>query len=203
MLHDLFYGESLLFVWLQHFINEVDEFRGELLLDFPLNLFPEKLSLALNEVFVEWVFEIGICVYGGEPTDELKQNHSEGENIVGVWVIVLLVDKLRRHVADCAQQLVDPVTAKALAGEPEIDELNFEILIEQDILILDVPVDDSSAVEVLDRFGYLHEIEPCYLLRELALRSNQIVNHLLVGHKVEDEHIPETVHNLDDIFMVK
>ena len=76
-----------------------------------------------------------------------KENDAEGEQVDNLALIRQLGDNLRGHVSRRADlRAINARTIAALnsAGEPEIDNLDIEVLVEQDVLWLEVAVRETS-----------------------------------------------------------
>ena len=77
-----------------------------------------------------------------------------------------------------------------IGAGPEVNELEVEGLeVDQEVLILDVPVDDSLPVASNDSLHHLAEKVPCHLLLKHALLSDEVKEVLAWGgllHHVDE-----------------
>lgn len=116
----------------------------------------------------------------------LVGNDSQRE-IVNRDAVVLATHDLRSHVARSAAGLLGVVWIPN-AGYPEISHAQVSLIVEDQVLRLDVPVEDALAVDVLKSHHYASNEELCLLLAEAPVPRDvvsEIAPRQQVHHQIQ------------------
>ena len=172
VLLDLGGGEALVGVGLEDLVDQVDALRGKAL---------GHLELAAQDFLVQLrsglVFKRQIAGHHGEKDDAARPD------IDPRTVVLQPVDHLRCCVAGRATGRFQHLTLLVGVAEAEIDQSNILLMVEEQVLRLEVPVNDAQLVEVLDAADDLLEEFAGFGLLELLL-LHDVVEELAPAHEL-------------------
>lgn len=136
--------------------------------------------------------EIDLQMKGGWPgertVEHLVEKDAEAPAVQfgGVAGLERVVDHFRGHVRVRAADARLPRDRLELAGAAEVAQFDVEAGVEKEVLWLDVPVQDVSAVEVLDCLGGLGEEAEGHVLAESEVTVD-VQKQRAVGRLFQDD----------------
>lgn len=105
-----------------------------------------------------------------------EQKHPQAPKICVVGYVIFFGDDFRGHVGGCSTEGIDSGRGNRLQAEPEINQFELLIAVEQDVFSLDIAVDDIPLVEIADGFGdSLEELLGLGLLHAVLWLGKQVV----------------------------
>ena len=124
-------------------------------------------------------------VEGKIPASHREQHDPRAPYVRFERVVLVPEDHLRSRVARRPAGGLEPLLFLVEVAEPEVDELDVQLVIQQQVLGLEVPVHDLQRVDVLNA---LH-----YLLVELA--SFDLLQRFLLHDVVEELSLGRVLHH--------
>ena len=127
-----------------------------------------------------------------------EENDSDGEHVNILSLVGLALLNLGSHVGHGATVRVERVDV-LIAGEAEVGEFQVELVIDEDVFKLQVAVDDSAAVHVLDGVKHLVEEESACVLSHSAHSLAEVEEKAALDelHNDVDEVVDDTATGLD------
>lgn len=179
MVHDVNNGWSVLWVELEHGLEEIlkvvreESFLAWLVLGVDL---PEDISSVGSQTLVEWV----LWLSGGERWmlgDHDEQDDGSSEDIhrfsfvwhfkVDFWSHVVQSSKL-------GMEHTGSISSLDWSSEPEVSNLKSILVVKQEILWLQISVSDSCLMAVVETLHELFHVEPGKWLIEPSRNSDEI-----------------------------
>ena len=113
-----------------------------------VDLLEVGVGLALEDQVVE-VFLLAGLLEWEDALDDDEEDDSDAEHVhIGALVLLSLLD-FRCHVGHGAAVRLQSVDV-LVAGEAEVSQLEVEVVVDEDVLEFQVPVDDFAAVHEFD-----------------------------------------------------
>jgi len=140
---------------------------------------------------VEVFFSAGL-LEGEDALDDDEQNDAEGEEVDLLTIVGLAFLDLGGHVGECAAVALEAVDV-LVASEAKVSEFEVHLLVNENVFELEVAVDNSVRVHVLNGVKHLVCEEPSGVLAHLAKTLADVeketalhVVHDQVDHVVDD-----------------
>ena len=142
---DLLNGGSLVALIAEELENEVLEVLAESL---SIDFLEVDIGLALKEQVVE-VFLLSCLLEWEDALDNDEKDDSNGEHVDVLALVLLALLDLRGHVGHGAAVALQRVNV-LVAGKTEVGKLQVQVVVHENVFELQVAVDHSAAVHVLD-----------------------------------------------------
>nr|BAG53170.1 unnamed protein product [Homo sapiens] len=190
---DLIDVEPLADVGLQHAVDEVLALAGQV-----LGAREVHTVLLLD---TQHLPDVGVVI-GHGAADHDVQDHAQAPDVIHLG----LVGDALQHLGGCiccrpAEGLAEddaPIAVpQAALGEAKVRQLDVEVLVEEKVLALEVPVDDVQVVAVLDGGGELSEHLACHVLMQGSLALDEL-EEVALDAKLHDDVDP-SVRGLKDL----
>jgi len=149
-----------------------------------VRLLEVQISLTGGQQVVEVLLSAGLFE-GEDALDDDEQNDAEGEEVDLLTIVGLAFLDLGGHVGEGAAVALEAVDV-LVAGEAEVGEFEVHLLVDEDVLELQVAVDDSVGVHVLDGVEHLVSEEPSGVLAHRAERLADVEEEAAL-HVVHDQ----------------
>ena len=184
MLLDLIGCQSLVRVCFQNFVDQVDTVGRESL---------RHLELATENFLVQLRSRL---VFEGEVSGHHREeDDSTGPDVNARSMVLESVDHLRCCVAGRPTGCLKQLSLFVSVAEAKIDEADVFLVVKQQVLRLEVPVDYAKLVEVLDATDdLLEELAGLHLLQLLLL--DDVVEKFATTDELHDEE--QLLGRLDD-----
>lgn len=154
MVLDLVNGWSLGWVVAEHFEDQIFEFVGEAL---SADLVPVLVELTLEDQVVEVLVFLGLLEWEDTLHDD-EEDDAGREHVDLLSVVGLAFLDFGSHVghgAPVGVELVDFFVGR----EAKVGHLEVQVIVDEDVFELEVPVDDALGLHVTDDLAHLREEE--------------------------------------------
>ena len=154
MVLDLVNGWSLGWVVAEHFEDQIFEFVGEAL---SADLVPVLVELTLEDQVVEVLVFLGLLEWEDTLHDD-EEDDAGREHVDLLSVVGLAFLDFGSHVghgASVGVELVDFFVGR----EAKVGHLEVQVIVDEDVFELEVPVDDALGLHVTDDLAHLREEE--------------------------------------------
>ena len=143
-----------------------------------------KINLAGCKQVVEVLFSAGL-LEGEDSLNDDEQNDTEAEQVDLLTIVGLAFLDFGSHVGEGSAVGLKAVDI-LVAGEAEVSELEVHLFVDKDVLELEVTVDNSVGVHVLDGVQHLVSKEASGVLAHCAERLADIEQETAL-HVVHDQ----------------
>ena len=124
--------------------------------------FPEQVGTVLNDELVERILLARHLVEWLMLAAHAEKNDSEGEQVTGLALVLVVVENLWGHVhwgADFRRVEACSLSSGDVGCKTEVDDFHVEVLVQENVLWLQVSVGQALRVEVVDPVDHLlHEV---------------------------------------------
>lgn len=137
-----------------------------------------------------------LVVEGNLAADEYVQDNTKTPYVYFRSRVRSGLEKLRGSKVQTATERLEVATGRVEVAQAKVNNLDISGLADQNILNLEIAVDNTVLVAVVEGTGDLSTKFSCLLLLQLAMRDD-VVEHLAAIDKFE-EHVPMIVcaHNI-------